>query len=310
MSPFFVPLTLARCDNRTVVAQDRAEIAHLVAWLEAGNQAQGLYAVAFDFFVDWSNNRFQRVAWLKRATALRLAEVGPETAEFQVARALQQDPAFNRLAEFCQANALGLSAMVFDDQQDWSSDVSWLIQAWPTGSASSPSIAAAALSLPALKMEIQQLSGGPIKMGFKRLDYGTSRLECALSISDAVWPGDVDLILADTASNVPIAIIELKKHTGRSQIRFDDQKLSNYYPGRDSPKYNRLSLLASQLSSNRIPIIVIYYSTNRFEDYLILELVEGAFGNLKGSARMNLAIQGRAPAALADAVMQAISSMI
>lgn len=310
MPSFFHPLRLARCDNREVVAQDRPEISQLIAWWEAGNQVQGIYALSFDFFVDWSNDRLQRVAWLKRATALRLAELGPRTAEIQVPNALEHDAAFNRLAGFCRANALDLSAMVFDDQQDWSSDNSWLVHAWLAGSASNPTITAAARLLPALKAEIQRLSGGPVAVGRKGLGYGTSRLECALSHTEALWPGDVDLILADAASNVPFAIIELKKHTNRSSIKFADQKLSNYYPYPDGRKYNRLSLLASQLTSKPIPIIALYYSTDLDEHDIVLELIEGSFCNLKGTTRLKVPMRGLAPSVLADSVIEAIASMM
>lgn len=313
MPPFFQPLTLARCDNRNAPSRERAEIAQMLAWFDAGNQAQGLHAVSFDFFIDWSSNRLQRVAWLKRATApsLNMAEAGPNIAGPHVAAALAQDATFLRLAAFCQANALDLSAMVFDDQQNWSSAQSWLIEAHPGQSTrSEPTVATAALSMPDLKAQIIRLSGGPVQIGRKGLYYGTSCLECALSHTDALWPGDVDLILADAVSNVPIAIIELKKHTGRSNIRFADQRLSNYYPYPDGRKYDRLALLAAQLAAESLPIIVLYYSTEQADDDLILERVEGEPGSLQGTKLQQLPMQGRASADLADATITAIAGML
>lgn len=312
MPPFFHQLTLARCDNRAVISRDRPEIARLLAWLNVGNQAQGLHAISFDFFIDWSSNRLQRVVWLKRATApsLRLAQAGPETAEFQVARALEHDTKFDRLAGFCRVNRLDLSAMVFDDQQDWASDRAWLVQARPAASGSGAQIASAVLSVAELKAEIIRLSGGPVQIGSKGLFYGTSCLECTLSHTNSLWPGDVDLILADAASNVPLAIIELKKHTSRSSVKFADQKLSNYYPHPDGRKYDRLALLATQLTADPLPVIILYYSTDPEEGYLILELVEGTCSSLKGTIRQQLPICDRDPADLADAIITAIAGML
>lgn len=131
-------------------------------------------------------------------------------------------------------------------------------------------------SLDGLKTIIQQRSGGPIRVGRKGLRFGTSRLECYLSHTDAAWPGDADLVVYDAGSSCqPTAIIELKKHTRHSTLPFLEQRLENYYPKPDGRKYDRLIALANHLSDrNVVPIFVLYYSTAPSVDYVILEKVD------------------------------------
>lgn len=94
-----------------------------------------------------------------------------------------------------------------------------------------------------------------------------------------MYPGDVDLILLNS-NNLPVAIIEFKKHTLSSSV--DGQKLSNFYPLPDKRKYDRLAILRDYLSrpNFRIPIIVIYYPTVETSTEGSMELIGGSVGNL------------------------------
>jgi hypothetical protein len=91
-----------------------------VAWFDAGNQAKGLQAVSFDF------HRLVE----QQAPARRLVEAGngavataggsrTRDGRVSVPRALEGDAMFGRLTGFCRATGLDLSAMVFDDRQNW-----------------------------------------------------------------------------------------------------------------------------------------------------------------------------------------------
>ena len=74
----------------------------------------------------------------------------------------------------------------------------------------------------------------------------------------------------------PRCVIELKKHTERSRLPFDRQRVENYAGpgGPDQRKYDRLSLLAEQVSaSGPLPLYTLYYSTVRGQDGLRLERV-------------------------------------
>jgi hypothetical protein len=133
---------------------------------------------------------------------------------------------------------------------------------------------------------IRSYSGGPIQIGSKGLIYGTSRLECYLSSTDSLYPGDVDLIVLNP-NNRPSAILEFKKHTLATNIR--EQKLSNYYPRPDGRKYDRLELLREFISGDggNVPLLVLYYPTNSAFTEGRLELLKGNTGHLATKATGN-----------------------
>ncbi len=136
------------------------------------------------------------------------------------------------------------------------------------------------ISLDNVKDSIRALSGGPVTIGTKGLIYGTSALECYLSQSDALWPGDVDSVLWSHTTNSAVALLEFKKHTLTTPI--SSQELSSYYPNPDGRKYNRLAVLRDHLSAN-LPLFVIYYPTNTMHDTIKIERVVGPYGGLRAS---------------------------
>jgi hypothetical protein len=145
------------------------------------------------------------------------------------------------------------------------------------------------ISIESFKELIRYNSGGPVQIGSKALIYGTSNLECYLSGTNSLYPGDVDLILLDR-SNKPVGILEFKKHTLSTPI--SKQRLANYYPYPDGRKYNRLSILKDYLSneSNTVPFFVIYYPTNSECTEGRLELLHGAANNLSTKTASNFAL--------------------
>jgi hypothetical protein len=141
-----------------------------------------------------------------------------------------------------------------------------------------------------LKNAIQRLSGGPVRVGYKGLTYGTSAIECALSNTDAAFPGDVDAIIVDNLGMVRF-VIEYKKHTLDDAL--ENHLISKYYPIPDGRKYRRLDALAShyrKFHDNEIPLIIFYYSTRKPEIRLmkINELREDIVTISKDTGNLNI----------------------
>src|SRR5690606_11551333 len=91
-------------------------------------------------------------------------------------------------------------------------------------------------TLEKVKSDIRQYSGGPVRIGNKGLIYGTTSLECHLSTTDALWPGDVDSVLWSEVENKAVALLEFKKHTMDS--RLDDENVQKYMH-KDRRKWQR-----------------------------------------------------------------------
>ena len=119
-------------------------------------------------------------------------------------------------------------------------------------------------TLSGLKRAIQNHSGGPISIGDKGLTHGTSAVECYLSLTDGVYPGDVDAIVVDEQGNVR-SVIEFKKDTKGGPF---GNRLVNlcYYPKPDGRKYRRLHALVSEFrkhTHSEVPLIILYFSTKQ-----------------------------------------------
>ena len=114
-----------------------------------------------------------------------------------------------------------------------------------------------------LKKAIRKNSGGPVRIGGKGLTYGTSAIECLLSLTDAAYPGDADAVLVDGNGHVRY-VIEFKKHTLTAPL--GEHLASRYYPAPDGRKYRRLHALASAFAESghgAVSLIIFYYSTKR-----------------------------------------------
>ena len=134
-----------------------------------------------------------------------------------------------------------------------------------------------------LRNRIRQLRGGPASVGPKGLTYGLTSLECFLSKTPDIWPGDADLVLVDS-NFMPLAIIEFKKDTIGTPI--SSETLSNYYPSRDPRKYDSFAHLRDHFTNDpsTLPIIILYYSVKEPLDQQVkLERIEGAAGNMRAT---------------------------
>lgn len=155
------------------------------------------------------------------------------------------------------------------------------------------------VTLADLRAAIQAKSGGPMRIGDKGLIYSTTALEAHLSKTTAPWPGDADLVVFDADDHEPRCVIELKKHTERSRLPFGRQQVENYASpgGPDQRKYDRLSLLAEQVSaSGPLPLYTLYYSTVRGQDDLRLERVtRDGVGGFRGRPVATISQRTRLP---------------
>lgn len=269
---------LARSDDRSQIVREPAGIAKLVDVATRGAPVAGMVATSFDFFVDWERRQLEGYAWIKRT--LPAGRALP-TSRDEVEAAVAADPAIRRCCRLAHGQGNGVTVAIFDDARDWSRSTGrdiLMVNLPPDGPMRMTPVA-----LAELKAAIQVKSGGPMRIGDKGLIFAATALEAHLSKTTAPWPGDADLVVFDADDHEPRYVIELKKHTERSRLPFDRQRVENYAgpDGPDQRKYDRLSLLAEQVSaSGLLPLYTLYYSTVRGQDDLRLERVtrDGAGG--------------------------------
>ncbi|MCD2424385.1 hypothetical protein LQ567_16515 [Niabella pedocola] len=274
---------LSKCSDRQSMPKKHPTGGSPEEWFRNEQLSENnLLGISFDFFINWSATPFSLTPeiWIKRIleTPYEYSDVLDNLQNIMATEfGLQY---LTRLRDFSSLHLLTTRFIIFRDDYDWKNQTSSiLIITLTSNNLSDLQYNAEIISIADFKKLIQQHSGGPIQIGSKGLIYGTSNLECFLSRTDSLYPGDVDLILLDS-QNLPVAIIEFKKHTLSSSI--DGQKLSNYYPFPDKRKYDRLAILRDYLSRPNftIPIIVIYYPTASASTEGIMELIGGSAGEL------------------------------
>lgn len=293
MTNFFLEPVLALCSDRRKLAPENPVIPGPSVWFSEKNIAKfGLTSLSFDFFINWGSRKLDREVWLKCPINLAAVRDWKLLSDEDIIGALKEDEKFRRIVNFAGKNSCTASAIIFDDQQDWSIESAGLIFAhWPENEHSGQGLRISNIRRAEIEEIIRAKSGGPVTIGSKGLIYGTSRLECTMSQTTALWPGDVDLVLCDKKTLQPIAILEFKKHTQSSKIPFADQRLLNYYPWPDGRKYDRLALLSHQLvPGKQVPVFVLYYSTDPAQLNVLVEEINGAVGALKGGSITSIAI--------------------
>lgn len=269
-------LSLARCDNRSVVARDHPVLGGPVNWAPPGASIENRFAwLSFDFFVDWGSTEtpVSNHLWLKLPVNKHFINEIVGVEKEKIREFLLKESDFVQLVRFGKPQGFAVSAIIFDDNGDFRSE----FDAWIFTVYSAPkSVSCQRLTLGELMGLIRKHSGGPVRVGRKGLIYGTSRLECLLSKTDAAWPGDVDALLVDSASNFDAkAIFEFKKCTNRARVAFCDERLENYYPYPDKRKYDRLAYLGERMSTgSTLPINIVFYSNQAEERRLIFEIAE------------------------------------
>ncbi len=305
----FLPTVLAQCADRKRLAKENPRLAGPDTWLPTViSKCVDLCCVHFDYFINWQSGQLDRDFWLKCPIDAGQLPGWRNLDDAGASRILRGHSEFRALVKFAGLNQASATAILFDDSQDWKSESSEVLLAhWPKDADTAKGLKLSRLTRPQIEDVIRRKSGGPIAIGSKGLIYGTSCLECFLSRTDALWPGDADLLLCEKASMRPIAIIEYKKHTESSKLEFSDQRISNYYPRPDGRKYDRLALLAEQIvPESRISLFTIYYSTIESELQVKLEEVTGESGRLKSGREFSFDISPDDPEGGYEQVIAAV----
>ena len=275
---------LAGCADRGILPQQHPTSGTPDDWFHNDLFATvGLRGISFDFFVNWRNEAptVTPVIWIKRL----LRPEHSYTAFLENINQVVTDEFGTdylvALCAFANKYDLAVQLVVFKDTQDWSENASevCIVDIGPERI----SFTGEVINLGAFKGLIQTYSGGAVSVGTKGLIYGTSRLECALSHTNAAYPGDMDLLVVNEES-APVLIMEFKKDTKGGPI--DSQRLSNYYPSRDKRKYDRLAIFRNflQAQARQIPVAVVYYPTSAAITQVKIELIKGEPGALETMA--------------------------
>lgn len=282
---------LARCDDRTSMPKLHPTSGTPEEWFSNSIlQKYESIGFSFDFFIDWSKHPscIVPVVWVKRI--LRKPHTYNEFVK-NLNKNLTEEfglEYITRLSSFASICGFQVQLIVYRDDFEWQNRGSEILLVTLIRSGNNETnFEYSVITIDQLKEIIKKNSGGPVKVGSKGLIYGTSRLECYLSKTDSLYPGDVDLIVLD-ARNKPKAILEFKKHTLQAPI--SDQKLSNYYPYPDGRKYDRLAILQDfliQKTGDYVPLLVLYYPTQGAYKEGRMELLQRDKGKLSTRAASN-----------------------
>lgn len=241
-----------------------------------------LFAASFDFFVDWKNKKICDEVWIKRISDSDNIQNLDEEELIKLISDCDGVEKSRRLYLFLRNQKIKEKYMLFKDvpEESWKNGTGIVVELdlskYKKGSISR-------FNINEIQDKIKKLRKVPAPIGRSGLNYSTSSLEGYLSKQQFFWPGDVDMVLYDGNNNA-VAIIEFKKHTARSEITFEDQKISNYL-NKDILKYKSLALLRNHFKTD---LFVLYYPVPADINYIIIEKIEGAPDSLHAAGRYEL----------------------
>ncbi|WP_145039028.1 hypothetical protein [Paenibacillus sp. Y412MC10] len=274
---------LAKSNDRTVKAKNHATSGEPELWFSNETlSGSGLFGFSFNFFIDWSSYEVSKEVWITR-----IATSGTDLEDLSIESILAKivecdgEEHLRRSAKFFSNKGLTYKYIIFQDSNDWGGNPSPIVEATIDEDGNVSQVQR--ISLIDLMGSIKRLSGGPVSVGRKGLNYSTSSLEGYLSKTDSLYPGDLDQLLLNEDGEA-VAVLEYKKHTLDNAIQ--RQTLSNYYPTPDARKYDRIAMLRDHIDPE-LPIIIVYYPTKSHISSLKLELIDGSRGSLK-SVKTNI----------------------
>lgn len=278
---------LARCDNRSISPRENLQAGRPPDWFDENIlDEKHLNGFTYDFFINWSSSpiKVTPVFWVKKIIQGEESDVFVNDAnDDEIINLLVQNETedyLSKMARHCKNNHFWLHFLLFREI-DWANSPEDIIVIRMSLGAKRLNFDIERIDISELQRRIQIASGGPISIGRKGLIYGTSKLECYLSRTNSLYPGDVDLVITNSDLK-NVALIEFKKHNLTTSIK--DQKLSNYYPSPDKRKYDRLAILRNYLQDDP-KLITLYYPTRNTEGS-ILEYISGNPGNLVSEKRI------------------------
>lgn len=267
----------ARCDDRSHHAEAFADP---TTWVKAAMPA-GIVALNFQFFIDWNRPSYPVTGpfWITRLLACNSPDTIIKCTDQQVTSAWQsstESHSLEQVAAFCEPLGISAEGIILPEvpikQLNKNSPV-WKM----SRSAMQSKWTVSRLDLVLLQAEITRYRGGlTAALGSKGLIYGTSAVECWMSTTQCIYPGDADCLLV--RGERTIALLEFKKHTLGRPI--GENLASRYYPRPDGRKYdslNSLSRLLGQKSGAIVPIVIVYFAT-RFEK-LRIQRIDVVTGN-------------------------------
>lgn len=233
-----------------------------LAWVRAALPSN-MTCQNFHFFVDWAEagGRLVGPLWLTRLLAAGSPAELDQLSDGAVAAAFASaggEAALSHLADVASTLGLRAEAMLLGEPATGVMAAS--IPSWRLARDDRNSLTVERLDLSALSNLIENIRGGQASLGSKGLIYGTSAVECWLSKTPNIFPGDCDAILLD--NGMPSAILEMKKHTLTGPIA--DNLAARYYPSPDGRKYDSLFALQADCETTAkrdCPLIIIYFAT-------------------------------------------------
>ena len=275
---------LALCTNRNTQPKTNLVTGSPENWFDNSVLLpKGLVGFSFDFFVNWSTNQITPFVWVKRIINIEPSKLfidGEIDSDLISKEIIKIDGLENleALTLFCRNKNLTLQYVLFREI-DWGKNPESIFIVTLTSANNNLNFDIDVINLNELQARIRSYSGGAIRVGAKGLMYGTSMLECFLSKTDSLYPGDVDLIIFDLKTLEINTILEFKKHNLDTPI--ENEKLKNYYPNPDHRKYDRLAILRDYLTP--VPkLICLYYPTKTNENGKA-EIITGNVGELIAS---------------------------
>lgn len=301
----FDPPFLAKCTDRSVRSLEHPQLGGPDIWLEElQRRMKNHICTSFDFFVDWSCDpiRVAHELWFKFPVQSQksLKSIDQEI----MLRVLRENHNFVSLAKLCKEMDLKAKAILFVDSSKFDDNTDIVFFEYDGDSGKSTFEFS---NLGELKDRIRVLSGGPVRVGAKGLMFGTTRLECFLSSTDALWPGDADLVIYSKHDNKMSCIFEFKKHTRNAKAKFEEQSVNLYYPNPDGRKYNRL-LALSESFVIPVPIFAVFYCNYESERSIIVEEIKKRPKGLEVVRRFSLDNLGT-PSDVAEELTRLINSV-
>ena len=272
----------AKCKNRNVRARKHPN-GEPETWLaDTYLEPYGLVGLTFDFFVNWNAGSIPNQLWIKRNVVGSFTP-WPMHHAGGVPNAIYQCDGEEKVRQLCRfANRHNFTChyLLFKESRYWGVRSEPIVEVRFDDDGTVVRILNVDLSN--LIDRIKDLRGGPFSTK-KILRYGLTTLDCYLyNDTDAMLPGDADLVLVDS-NYVPRVIIEFKKDTIGTPI--PSETLSKYY--REDPyKYDSFAYLRDHFTDDpsRLPTIVLYYSVKvPLDQQVKLERIEGAAGKLNAT---------------------------
>lgn len=266
----------ARCEDRAKVITVAEQPLEWIQSALTGTQTTR----SFHFLVSWTANPpcIAGPLWMTRllmATHDREIEAATDETVRVAVETADLRRAWMPLSSLAERLGTGAECVLLPEYQAKTVDANSPV--WRVSWTASGTMQLSGGSVRELAGHIRRIRGGDAALGSKGLIYGTSAVECWLSRTGDIFPGDCDCLLCE--NDEPRVIIELKKHTLSGPI--GDNLASKYYPVPDGRKFDALFALqrkCQEVYGRDVPIAVVYYAT-RFRAVRV-QMIAGQGGAL------------------------------